>query len=158
MDADFIDDTVATTRRPALEEVLEMFAVWRVAKRSRNSPIPDALWGAALSLRGEMTLCAIGKALRLNPSHLADRARRHTDADDGAFVSDALVPATIGGGARFVEIASGPAANLASGPLLSTAVRQILEVRFPDGTTVSATHTDPVDVAPLLRALLSARR
>ncbi len=36
--------------------------------------------------------------------------------------------------------------------------RQILEIRFPDGTIVSATHAEPMDVTPLFRALFADHR
>lgn len=157
MDAVFSIDSVATTAPPPLAEVRDKFDAWRAAKPHRNSPIPDALWKAALSLRVGMSLCAIGKALRLNPSHLADRARRREYREGGSFESGALVPAAHDDETRFVEIARPhSASNLPPGfPLVA---RQVLEIRFPDGTTVSASHADPVDVSPLFRSLLSTRR
>lgn len=157
MDAVFFADSVATTVSPMLAEVRSRFAKWRAAKPHRNSRIPDELWTAALSLRAEMSLCAIGKALRLNPSFLAERARQQETRDFSSFDPGALVPATRDGEARFVEIAR-PHSAL---PIVSGfpfAARQVVEIRFPDGTTVSATHADPVDVAPLFHSLLATRR
>lgn len=155
MDAVFSVDSVATTTPPPLAEVRAKFDAWRAAKPHRNSPIPDALWSAALSLRDGMSPSAIGKALRINPSHLADRARRPGHGEDGSFESGTLVPAAHDCGARFVEITH-PVPPVVSG--LSRTARQVLEIRFPDGTVVSATNADPMDVTPLFRSLLTTRR
>jgi len=157
MDAESVIISVATAAPPPLAEVRDNFEAWRAAKPHRNTPIPDALWEAALSLRAEMSMCAIGKALRLNPSHLADRARRREPRACGFFESGALVPTAHEGNARFVEIARPhPTTNPLCGfPIVA---RQVIEMRFPDGTTVSATHADPVDVSPFFRSLLSSRR
>lgn len=159
MDACSAVISVATTTPPPLAEVRARFEAWRETKPHRNSPIPDALWEAALSLRAGMSMCAIGKALRLNPAHLADRARRQEFGACGSFDSGALAPSADDAGIRFVEIAPrlpDPAPSHVAGSPLGAC--QVLEIRFPDGTKVSATNADPVDVTPLFRALIAARR
>lgn len=150
MDAVFPADSVATIP-PPLAEVRAKFEAWRAAKPHRNCRIPDELWSAALSLRAGMSPCAIGKALRLNPTHLAEQARRRDPRES---------PARTGSGAeaRFVEIAC-PESRLVLTPETAAFLpRQILQIRFTDGTTVSAAQAAPVDVAQLFGALMSARR
>lgn len=141
-----------------LAEVHERFAEWRAAKPHRNSRVPCELWDAALSLRDGMSISAIGKALRLNPTFLAEQARRREPREPFALTSVPPARSEAGTVPRFVEI-SCPDPLLALPPEMAPFLpRQILEIRFPDGTTVSAAQAAPVDVTHLFGALMAARR
>jgi hypothetical protein len=56
-----------------LEEVQELFAVWRNQK-GRRDPIPPALWERALHLVEHYSINTIAKHLRLNYNELKIRA------------------------------------------------------------------------------------
>lgn len=58
---------------PTLEEVQELFAVWRNQK-GRRDPIPPALWEQAVSLVEQHSINTIAKHLRLNYNELKMRA------------------------------------------------------------------------------------
>ena len=52
-------------QKPALKKVQAEFENWRKTRKSRGF-IPEALWGAAISLAGPYSLHQISKGLRLN--------------------------------------------------------------------------------------------
>jgi|SRR5271157_280065 len=60
---------------PTLEEVRELFDEWRRDRRRRD-PIPQALWGAAVSLTGARSINEVVRYLHLNHTDLKKRARR----------------------------------------------------------------------------------
>ena len=60
-------------KQPTLEEVQELFAVWR-NQRGRRDPIPPALWESAVHLVAQYSINAIAKHLRLNYNELKIRA------------------------------------------------------------------------------------
>jgi hypothetical protein len=62
--------------QPTLEEVHEIFERWRKNKTGR-SPIPEALWEAAISLTDSYSVNKIANHLHLNYNDLKDRARNH---------------------------------------------------------------------------------
>jgi hypothetical protein len=59
--------------QPTLEEVHELFALWRNQK-GRRDPIPPALWESAVHLVQHHSINAIAKHLRLNYNELKIRA------------------------------------------------------------------------------------
>jgi len=161
MDSDSTVLSGATTVPTTINEVRSKFATWRAAKRHNNSPTPDELWNAALSLRDRYSICAIAKALRLNPTLLAEQSRRRESGDERFAITPSMPGhpmATAENEATFVEIAC-PISSAVHPPSAAPFIpRQILEIRFPDGTQVSAIQAAPVDVVPLFRALLADRR
>ena len=148
----------ATTTPLTIAEVRTKYEMWRTSKPHRYSAIPGELWDAALSLRDRHSICAIAKALRLNPSQLAERGRQRSDnhADSAARRNPfalAMPSVASPGFPSFVEVAYAPTT-----PPASFIPSQILEIRFPDGTRVSASQCDPVDVRTLFLDLLNGRR
>jgi hypothetical protein len=59
--------------QPTLEEVHELFERWRKDKTGR-SPIPEALWEAAVSLTDDHSVNRIANRLHLNYKDLKNRA------------------------------------------------------------------------------------
>jgi len=59
-------------KKPTLEVIREQFKTWRKT-REKRTPIPDALWDAAVSLSPRYSLYQIVKALRLNYNDLKCR-------------------------------------------------------------------------------------
>ena len=63
----------AELEKPTLEEVQELFAVWR-SQKGRRDPIPPALWEKAIHLVPHHSVNAIAKCLKLNYNELKIRA------------------------------------------------------------------------------------
>ena len=61
--------TGRSSKKPTLDEIREQFGTWRKT-REKRTPIPDALWEAAVSLSSRYSLYQISKALRLNYNDL----------------------------------------------------------------------------------------
>ena len=59
--------------QPTLEEVQELFAVWRNQK-GRRDPIPPALWEQAVHLAAQYSINTIAKHLRLNYNEMKIQA------------------------------------------------------------------------------------
>jgi hypothetical protein len=59
--------------QPTLEEVHELFTLWRNQK-GRRDPIPQALWESATHLVAQYSVNTIAKHLRLNYNELKIRA------------------------------------------------------------------------------------
>ena len=72
-------------QKPALKKVQAEFENWRKTRKSRGF-IPEALWGAAISLAGPYSLHQISKGLRLNHSALKERveASRNVTPEEAA--------------------------------------------------------------------------
>lgn len=64
--------TGRSSKKPTLDEIREQFGTWRKT-REKRTPIPDALWEAAVSLSPRYSLYQISKALRLNYNDLKCR-------------------------------------------------------------------------------------
>jgi hypothetical protein len=79
--------------RPTLEEVCGRFEIWRSRKKA-GSPIPQSLWGAAVSQCHDHTILKVSRALRLNYNDLKSRVQ--------ASEKEAL-PST-GDSMKFVEL------------------------------------------------------
>jgi hypothetical protein len=60
-------------KEPTLEEVQELFAVWR-SQKGRRDPIPPDLWESAVHLVTQYSINAIVKRLKLNYKELKIRA------------------------------------------------------------------------------------
>ena len=60
--------------QPTLEEVQELFDVWRKEKKRRD-PIPPVLWESAVSLVEQRSINTVAKHLRLNYNELKIRAK-----------------------------------------------------------------------------------
>jgi hypothetical protein len=63
-----------TTLRPTLEEVHVRFEIWRSRKKA-GSPIPKALWEAAVSQCQEHSILEVSRSLRLNYNDLKSRVQ-----------------------------------------------------------------------------------
>ena len=63
-----------TTLRPTLEEVHVRFEIWRSRKKA-GSPIPKALWEAAVSQCQEHSILEVSRSLRLNHNDLKSRVQ-----------------------------------------------------------------------------------
>ena len=72
-------------QKPALKKVQAEFENWRKTRKSRGF-IPEALWGAAISLAGPYSLHQISKGLRLNHTALKERV----DALDNVTPEEAI--------------------------------------------------------------------
>ena len=57
----------------ATERVRQRFERWRRTRTPRRSPIPDALWAAAVALAGQHGLYATSRLLRLDYTALKQR-------------------------------------------------------------------------------------
>ncbi|MBW2065398.1 MAG: hypothetical protein JRJ03_10760 [Deltaproteobacteria bacterium] len=53
---------VPTIQKPALQEVLTRFEIWR-KRRMAGSRIPKSLWAAAVDLCGVHSICEVSRAL-----------------------------------------------------------------------------------------------
>jgi len=60
--------------QPTLEEVQELFDVWR-RERKRRDRIPPALWESAVSLVAQHSINTVAKHLKLNHNELKIRAK-----------------------------------------------------------------------------------
>lgn len=61
---------------PTLEQVREQFKLWRQS-REKRSPIPDALWQAAINLCQAYSISKISSTLRLNHAVLKQRVHAY---------------------------------------------------------------------------------
>ena len=94
--------TVRSGKKPTVEEIRDQFETWRKT-REKRTPIPDALWEAAVSLSPRYSLYQISKALRLNYNDLKCRIQtspsslQSPPAIDPSFIElglkDPLLPA-----------------------------------------------------------------
>ena len=129
-------------KKPALPGDVEQLR-WRIEQwrrsRKRYSHVPKELWSEAVGLAQVHGVQLISQTLRLNHESLRNR------------VHAAGVPAEKGTAAGFVELR--PA-------WFDTGPRCVVELREPDGTTMTITVTDPreIDVARLLDGFWSRRR
>lgn len=145
-----------------IDDVRARFEAWRAIKPYANSPIPGELWDLALDLLDRHGVVEIARGLRLDPKIFGERARRRRASRQltpPSTQSSSAVPEL----PPFVEVTLSPAGSIAMSPSGAAGTpchkpRQILEIRFPDGTIVSATHAEPMDVTPLFRALFADHR
>ena len=82
--------------QPTLEEVQELFALWRNQK-GRRDPIPPALWERAVHLVEQYSINTVAKHFRLNYNELKIRAKGYP-----------IVPAGKKRSPAFIELASIP--------------------------------------------------
>ena len=68
------ENTQDTALRPTLEEVRGRFETWRSRKKP-GSPIPKALWEAAVSQCRTHSILEVSRSLRLNYNDLKSRAQ-----------------------------------------------------------------------------------
>ena len=87
------ENTPDTAPRPTLEEVRGRFEAWRSCKKG-GSPIPKALWEAAVSQCHDHSILEVSRSLRLNYNDLKSRVQ--------APKKEAL-PSTVGN-MEFVEL------------------------------------------------------
>jgi hypothetical protein len=80
--------------QPTLEEVQELFALWRNQKKRRD-PIPPALWESAVSLAEQHSINMVAKHLRLNYNELKMRVKGYP-----------IVPAGKKRSPTFIELAA----------------------------------------------------
>ncbi len=66
---------------PGLKEIQNQFETWRQTRQKRT-PIPDALWQAAVSLAKNHSILEISKALRLNYTDLKHRVLAQNNEGD----------------------------------------------------------------------------
>ena len=76
--------------QPTLEEVQELFDVWRKEKKRRD-PIPPALWESAVSLVGQHSINTVAKHFRLNYNELKIRAKGYPIVPAGKKRSPAFI-------------------------------------------------------------------
>ena len=82
--------------QPSLEEVQELFDVWRKEKKRRD-PIPPVLWESAVSLAEQHSINMVAKHLRLNYNELKMRVKGYPIVPAGkerspAFIELATIP------------------------------------------------------------------
>jgi hypothetical protein len=70
---------------PALEDVCHQFEEWRKT-RTKRTPIPKALWDAAVSLVPEHSVCQVSKHLRLDFNILKARVRQRDEQSALSFI------------------------------------------------------------------------
>ena len=121
---------------PSMERVRRRFERWRDSRTSRRSPIPDALWTAAVTVARRQGLYATSRALRLDYAVL--KKRLHA-ADERA---PALASPT------FVE--------LAPLPLLTSPCDCVIEIEAPSGGRMRVQVKGVPDLVALSRAVWSS--
>ena len=72
------------------EEIRRQIEHWR-RTRTRQSPMPDELWDAAVDLARELGICPVARALRVDYGGLKRRLAAADEAGDGGVESDAFV-------------------------------------------------------------------
>ncbi len=80
-----MDTKIIPTTKPTLEDVHNLFSMWRETRRSRK-PIPKELWEAAAALCDDYTINQISKALRLNHTVL----KKHIQSIKGGCLSETV--------------------------------------------------------------------
>ena len=172
MDEELRNDPGTVMSPLALDEVRTRFESWRATKLRRNSPIPEELWAAAIGLIGPRCRPAdVSRALGLDTSRLMAKLADRPEAGSGGTSVALPVPvAKADHGSResrpprvpaFVEMAIHAAAPPAApAPVLDPRhdPHVVIEMRFPDGTSLKVSQREPICAASLVLDVLAVRR